>query len=73
VRPFPVTIGRVELSPLRRLTAVVRSVLGEPAPVVDIALEISDGQRWCGTRNQVRIEVDKVGELVDVLQRALRA
>jgi hypothetical protein len=55
------------------LTAVVRSVLGEPAPVVDIALEISDGQRWCGTRNQVRIEVDKVGELVDVLQRALRA
>jgi hypothetical protein len=73
VRPFPVTIGRVELSPSRRLTAVVRSVLGEPAPVVDIALEISDGQRWCGTRNQVRIEVDKVGELVDVLQRALRA
>ena len=73
VRPRPVTLGSIGLSASRRLTATVGTPIGELAPVVDLQLEISDGRRWCGTRNHVRIEIDRLSELVDVLGRAVKA
>ena len=71
MRPRPLILGSIGLSASRRLTATVRTPIGELAPVVDIAFEISDGRRWCGTRNQVRIEVEKVGELAALLEAAI--
>jgi len=71
VRPFPITVGRVELSPSRRLTVVLRNVLGEPSPILDARLQISDGQRWIPTKYGLRVESDRLPELISTLELAL--
>ena len=57
MRARPIPLGAIGLSASRRLAATVHQPTGEPAPVVDIALERTDGRRWCGN---VRVELERV-------------
>lgn len=71
MRAFPITVGRVELSPSRRLNIILRNVLGEPSPILDARLQINDGGRWHSTAYALRIEADRLPELISTLEHAL--
>jgi hypothetical protein len=71
VRPPPISIGKISLSPSRRLTVVLRHVLGEPSPILDARLQISDGQRWIATKYGLRIESERLPELLSVIEQAI--
>jgi hypothetical protein len=65
-------VGRIPLSASRRLSVTVRTEAGESGPVIDVRLQIADGSRWCPTAQAVRLEADRIGELVSMLERAIQ-
>lgn len=48
----------------------MRTEVGENGPVRDVRLQLVDGARWCPTAQAVRLEVDRIGELASILERA---
>jgi hypothetical protein len=62
-------VGHVPLSASRRLSASLRSEPG--AMMLDLRVQISTGASWLTTGPALRIEIDKLPELLAVLERAI--
>lgn len=63
-------VGRVALSPSRRLAIVLRAQCDQPEPVLDLRVQILADGRWQRTGQAIAIEADRLPELLAVLQAA---
>jgi len=64
-------VGRISLSPSRRLAVTLRTETGEPSPFLDLRLQLLADGRWHPTAQGIAIEGDALPELLGVLETAI--